>query len=83
VCGGPPSGAWAVIWQICWSHHVQLRAKWAALKSHEIFLPADRAKREALVPVRNENVVNTVVEELMQGDNAAYRKMICHFMDGV
>jgi hypothetical protein len=83
VCGGPPSGAWAVIWQICRSHHIQLRAKWAALKSYEICLPADPAKREALIPVRDENVVNTIVEELMKGDNAGYRKMICHFKDGV
>jgi hypothetical protein len=74
VYGGPPSGAWAIIWQICRSHHIQLRAKWAALKSHEIFLPADPAKREALVPVRDENVVSTAVAELMQGDKTAYRK---------
>ncbi|KAI0296832.1 hypothetical protein BC826DRAFT_1174586 [Russula brevipes] len=49
VCGGPPSGAWTVIGQICRSHHIQLRAKWAALKSYEICLPADPVKREALV----------------------------------
>jgi hypothetical protein len=41
----------------------------------EICLPVDPTKREALVPVRDENVVNTIVEELMKGDNA--------FMDGV
>jgi hypothetical protein len=83
VRGGPPSGAWAVIWQICQSHHIQLRAKWTPLKSYDICLPADRATREALVPARDENVVNTIVEELMEGDNAGYQKMICHFMDGV
>jgi hypothetical protein len=83
VYAGPPSGAWAVIRRTCWSRHIQLRAKWAPLQSHEIFLPADPTKREALVPVRDENMVNTVVGELVQEDNAAYRQMICHFMDGV
>ncbi|KAI0287714.1 hypothetical protein BC826DRAFT_739786 [Russula brevipes] len=84
VCKDPPSGAWTIIRQICRSYHIELRAKWAALTSYEISLPADPVKRGALVPSRDENVVNSVVGELMkEGDNAGYRKMICHFMDGV
>jgi len=83
VCKDPPSGAWTIIRQICRSYHIELRAKWAALTSYEISLPADPVKRGALVPARDENVVNSVVGELMNGDNPGYRKMICHFMDGV
>ncbi|KAI0282910.1 hypothetical protein BC826DRAFT_1179817 [Russula brevipes] len=83
VCRGPPSGAWTVVRQICRSHRIELRAKWAALKSYDIFLPANRAMREAFVPVRDKNVVNAVVEGLMGGNNERYWKMICHFMDGV
>jgi hypothetical protein len=73
VCGGPHSGAWTVVWALCESHHVQLRGQWAGLDFRDMRLPADHAKRAALVPVRNADVVGAVVQELgvMKGSNGA------------
>ena len=75
-----PSGAWTVVWAVCESYNVCLRAEWAELTKLDTRPPAPSLEKVGPIPQRHGAVVKMVVDKIrrLESRSAAYDCMTRH-----